>query len=86
VAYYAGRYLERHGLSREGLAVHAEYRKADRAPARVASIQLRVTVPASLSTGMLKPLHAAVSRCTAHDTLREPPSVGIEIDGVPMPD
>ena len=86
VAYYAGRYLERHGLSLAGLAVHAEYRKADRPPARVASIQLRVTVPAGLPTGMVKPLHAAVSRCTVHNTLREPPSVDIQIDGGPMPD
>jgi putative redox protein len=31
VAYYAGRYLERHGLSRAGLAVRAEYaRQTDR--------------------------------------------------------
>jgi len=86
VAYYAGRYLERHGLSLAGLAVHAEYRKADRAPARVASIQLRVTVPAGLPTGMLKPLHAAVTRCMVHNMLREPPSVDIQIDGEPMPD
>jgi uncharacterized OsmC-like protein len=54
VAYCAGQY----GLSRAGLAVHAEYRTADRPPARVVSIGLRVIVPAGLSTGMLKPLHA----------------------------
>jgi uncharacterized OsmC-like protein len=86
VAYYAGRYLERHGLSGAGLAVHAEYRKAERPTARIASIQLRVIVPAGLPTGMVKPLHAAVSHCTVHNTLREPPSLDIQIDGEPMPD
>jgi uncharacterized OsmC-like protein len=86
VAYYAGRYLDRHGLSRAGLAVHAEYRKADRPPARIASIQLRVIVPAGLPTGMVKPLHAVVSHCTVHNTLREPPTVDIQIDAEPMPD
>ena len=66
VAYYAGRYLDRHGLSRAGSAVHAEYRKADRPPARIASIQLRVILPAGLPTGMVKPLHASspTAQCT----------------------
>ena len=45
VAYFAGQYLERHGVDRAGLAVHAEYRKTNRPP-RVASISLRVIVPA----------------------------------------
>jgi putative redox protein len=86
VAYFAGRYLERHGLSREGFAVHAEYRKADRPPARIASIHLRVIVPAGLPAGLVKPLHAVVSHCTVHNSLREPPTVDIQIDGRPMPD
>lgn len=86
VAYYAGRYLDRHGLSRAGLAVQAEYRKADRPPARIASIHLRVILPAGLPTGMVKPLHAVVSHCTVHNTLREPPTVDIQIDAEPMPD
>jgi uncharacterized OsmC-like protein len=86
VAYYAGRYLERHSMSRTGLAVHAEYRTADRPPARVSSIHLRVIVPAGLPVGLVKPLHAVVSHCTVHNTLREPPTVDIQIDGEPMPD
>ena len=86
VAYFAGRYLERHGLSREGFTVHAEYRKADRPPARIASIHLRVIVPAGLPAGLVKPLHAVVSHCTVHNSLREPPTVDIQIDGRRMPD
>jgi hypothetical protein len=69
-----------------GGTVHAEYRKADRPPARIASIQLRVIVPAGLPTGTVKPLHAVVSHCTVHNTLREPPTVDIQIDGESMPD
>jgi putative redox protein len=86
VAYFAGRYLKRHSVSRTGLAVHAEYRKADRPPARVASIHLRVIVPAGLPVELVEPLHAVVSHCTVHNTLREPPTVDIQIDGRPMPD
>jgi putative redox protein len=81
VAYFAGQYLERHGVSRTGLAVHTEYRKTDRRPARVASIQLRVIVPADLPVALVRPLHAVVSHCTVHNTLREPPTVDIKIDG-----
>ena len=83
VAYYAGRFLERHGLSREGLAVRADYRMADRPPARIGSIQVRVNVPTGLPAGMVKPLHAVVSHCTVHNTLQEPPLVDIQIDGGP---
>jgi putative redox protein len=80
-AYYAGQCLERHGLSRTGFAVHAKYRMADRPPARIASIHLRVIVPAGLPVGLVRPLRAVVSHCTVHNTLREPPTVDIQIDG-----
>lgn len=62
-----------------GPAVHAEYRKTARPPARVASIHLRVIVPAGLPIRFAKPLHAVVSHCTVHNTLREPPTVDITI-------
>jgi putative redox protein len=84
VAYFAGQYLQRHGVSRAGLAVHAEYRKTDRPPARVGSIHLRVVVPAGLPVELAKPLHAVVSHCTVHNTLRQPPTVDIKIDGEPV--
>jgi putative redox protein len=84
VAYFAGQYLERHGVSRAGLAVHAGYRKTDRPPARVASINLRVIVPAGLPLALVKRLHAVVSHCTVYNTLREPPAVDIMIDGEPV--
>jgi putative redox protein len=82
VAYFAGQYLERHGVSRAGFTVDAEYRKTDR-PARVSSINLRVIVPAGLPVGLVKPLHAVVSHCTVHNTLQKPPTVDIKIDSEP---
>ena len=51
-----------------GPAVHAEHRKTARPPARVASIHLRVIVPAGLPIRFAKPLHAVVSHCTVHNT------------------
>lgn len=45
VAYYAGRYLARHSLKRDGLQVSAEFTMATDRPARVSTVRLRVTVP-----------------------------------------
>jgi putative redox protein len=82
VAYFAGQYLKRHGVSRAGFTVNAEYRKTGR-PARVPSLNLRVSVPAGLPVGLVKPLHAVVSHCTVHNSLLEPPSIDIKIDSEP---
>ncbi|MGH9248572.1 MAG: OsmC family protein [Acidimicrobiales bacterium] len=84
VTFYGGRFLERHGLSRTGFGVRADYRMADGPPARIASINLRVIVPAGLPVGLVAPLRAVVTHCTVHNTLRDPPVVDIEIDGEPV--
>ena len=47
-AFYAGRYLTRHGYSRDGLTVSASFDMATDRPARVSGIRLAVQVPASL--------------------------------------
>src|SRR5512133_3670431 len=48
VAFYAGRYLTRHGYGRDGLAVSAGYDMASDRPTRVGAIRLTVHVPAGL--------------------------------------
>jgi uncharacterized OsmC-like protein len=78
VAYYAGRYLARLGLPRDGLRIHAGFEMASR-PARVGSVRLRVTVPPGFPPERLAGLHAVASHCTVHNTLRQPPSVDIDI-------
>lgn len=70
VGYYAGQYLEPHGLSRTGFAVYAEYHMADRAPARIGSIHLRVIVPAGLPVGLVRPLRSVVSAHRGHPDRR----------------
>jgi putative redox protein len=79
VAFYAGRYLTRHGYGRDGLAVTARYAMSADRPARVASIRLTVTVPASLPAARWPALHAVVSHCTVHNTLASPPPVQIDL-------
>lgn len=79
VGFYAGRYLTRHGYSREGLAVTASFGMAADRPARVSDIRLMVRPPAGLPADRLPALHAVVSHCTVHNSLTCPPSVTIDL-------
>jgi putative redox protein len=81
VAYYAGRYLTRHGYGRDGLAVSAGYDMASDGPARVGGIHLTVHVPAGLPPERWAALRAVVSHCTVHNSLAAPPPVTIDLLG-----
>jgi uncharacterized OsmC-like protein len=80
VAFYAGRYLTRHGHGRDGLTVSAGFAMASDRPARVSAIRLTVRVPASLPAERRSALHDVVEHCTVHNTLASEPSVTIELD------
>ncbi len=79
VAFYAGRYLTRHGYSRAGLGVSASFDMATDRPARVSGIHLAVQVPASLPAQRWPALRAVVSHCTVHNSLAAPPQVIIDL-------
>ncbi|MGO9083408.1 MAG: OsmC family protein [Streptosporangiaceae bacterium] len=79
VAFYAGRYLTRHGYSRDGLAVSAEFDMATDRPARVSAIRLTVQVPPEVPQQRWPALQAVVSHCTVHNSLAAPPPVAIEL-------
>jgi uncharacterized OsmC-like protein len=79
VAFYAGRYLTRHGLSRDGLAVAAGFAMATDRPARVGTIRLTVTAPAGVPASRLDALRAVVSHCTVHNSITSPPDITIDV-------
>lgn len=79
VAFYAGRYLTRHRLPRDGLAVAVTYRMAADRPARVTAIHLTVSVPASLPAERWPALQAVVQHCTVHNTMTNQPAVRIDL-------
>jgi uncharacterized OsmC-like protein len=79
VAFYAGRFLTRHGYSRDGLAVSVGYEMATNRPARVSGIRLTVRVPAELPPERWAALRAVVSHCTVHNSLASPPPVIIAL-------
>ncbi len=80
VAYYAGRFLERHHVSCEGLRVRAEFDMADDRPARVGAVRMRIVLPARLSEARRRALCAVVNHCTVHNSLRRPPEITVVAD------
>jgi len=81
VAFYAGRYLHRHGLPRACLAVRTEFVMATDRPARVASLRLVIVPPPELPEQRRAGPPAVASHCTVHNTLHQP----LEIDIEPAP-
>ncbi|MFK0113446.1 OsmC family protein [Streptomyces sp. NPDC091217] len=79
VAFYAGRYLDRHGLHRTGLRVRAEFTMAADRPARIGRVQVTVVPPPALSAQRHAALLAVASHCTVHNTLQDPPEINIEL-------
>ena len=77
VAFYAGRYLTRHGFSRDGLAVEAEFDMAADRPARVAAVRLTLRVPASLPPERWAALQAVATHCTVHNSIVTAPQIDL---------
>ncbi|WP_432137008.1 MULTISPECIES: OsmC family protein [unclassified Streptomyces] len=80
VAFYAGRYLDRHGLPRAGLRVRTEFTMAADRPARVTALRIVVVPPPELPERRREALLAVASHCTVHNTLRQPPAVEIALE------
>jgi putative redox protein len=79
IAFYARRYLERHHIPAAGLEVTADYTMGGR-PARVSAIDVHIAVPPELPAERRDAFLAVASHCTVHNTLEQPPMVGITID------
>ena len=78
VAYYARRFLARHGLEDGSLRAHCDMDFLDH-PWRVGALQVRVDVPLELSDAEHKALQRVVEHCTVHATLQQPPEIRIDL-------
>ena len=76
-AAYAESYLTTHDQSAAGLAVACHYRLSTDQPARVAVIDVTVTVPSGLPVDRRRALLKAVEQCMVGNTLRIPPAINI---------
>ena len=81
VAFYARRYLTRHQLPTEGLAVTADFTMATR-PARVSEVRIDVQVPDGVPADRRDALLAVASHCTVHNSLAQPPEVTVKLADV----
>ncbi|MFI6845227.1 OsmC family protein [Kitasatospora sp. NBC_00085] len=79
VAFYAGRYLTRHGVDPKGLRVDAGFTMSADRPARVTEVTLTVEPPEGLDPARYDALLAVASYCTVHNTLHHTPTVRIEM-------
>jgi len=79
VAHYAGGFLARHHVCREGLRVDMTWQMSAGRPARVASFGLQITPPPALPRERLPALLAVARACTVHNSLERGPDVCIEI-------
>ena len=78
VAFYARRYLRRHHLPEEGLAVEATYTMASK-PARVGGVDLRIRVPEGLPDERRDGLLAVASHCTVHNSITSAPEIAVTL-------
>jgi putative redox protein len=79
VAFYAGRFLDRHGIDRAGLAVQVAWRMAEGRPTRVGRIVVTVTPPHAMPSERLPAFLAVAKGCTVHHSLTRPPAVDISL-------
>ena len=77
VAFYAERFLRRHGLRAEGLRVATTYAWAEN-PHRVGAIELAVDAP-GLTEEKRVAFSKVIEHCTVHNTLLNPPEVTLRL-------
>jgi uncharacterized OsmC-like protein len=77
VGFYTGRFLKRHGLEGDGLAVECSWAMAEDRPARVGSIELIVRLPDGFPDEQRARLMAVVEHCTVHNSIVRSPEVTI---------
>lgn len=80
VGFYAGRYLRRHQLPEDGLAVDCSWVFAGGRPARVGRIDVRLHLPEGFPEDKRRALQAVVEHCTVHNSLRDAPEVEISLE------
>ncbi len=79
VGYFVGRFCERHSISRDGLAVEAEWETAE-GPHRVGAIRLAIRLPHRLTPELKDRLLKVAHGCTVHQSIVVAPKVEIQLN------
>jgi putative redox protein len=78
-AFFAERFLVRHGITRDELTVSASYEMSGGGPVRVTAVDLDVHLPPSFPPDRRPALLAVLERCTVKNSLREAPEVRVAL-------
>ena len=78
VAYFVGRYCNRHRIPCEGLTIETEWSYAEQ-PHRVGSIGMRINLPVQLTPEQRERLLKVAHGCTVHQSLAVSPAVKIDL-------
>lgn len=78
VAYFVGQFCGRHGISREGLTVDAEWTMAE-SPHRVGGIEIGIHLPHRISAEQRERLLKVAHGCTVHQSIAMAPVIGITL-------
>lgn len=79
VAYFVGQFCGRHGISRDGLAVDAEWTMTEN-PHRVGRIDIGIHLPHRISTEQKERLLRVAHGCTVHQSIAVTPNIGIKLN------
>ncbi len=82
VAFYAGRFLDRHGIERDGFSVACEWEMANERPNRVGRIDIDLELPSGFPSKHRDRLMAVVEHCTVHNSMLQMPEVRITAEAV----
>jgi putative redox protein len=79
VAYFVGQFCGRHGISRDGLSVDAEWSMAE-SPHRVGRIDIGIHLPHRITAELRERLLRVAHGCTVHQSLTVVPTVSITLN------
>lgn len=79
VGYFVGQFCERHGISREGLTVDAEWDTAE-GPHRVGTVNLAIHLPHRITPDQKERLLKVAHGCTVHQSIAAAPTVAIQLN------
>lgn len=79
VAYFVGQFCGRHGISRDGLAVDAEWAMAE-SPHRVGRIDIGIHLPHRITVEQRERLLKVAHGCTVHQSIAVTPNIEIKLN------
>jgi putative redox protein len=79
VGYFVGQFCGRHGISREGMSIEAEWTMAE-GPHRVGRIDIGIHLPHRMTAELKERLLRVAHGCTVHQSVVVTPNIAIKLN------